>query len=242
MPKISPESDAQPVESVSACPGPALSYSSDLLWVVCAELLDSIRFVVKAALQVFSKVQVHRPADSVEDFAFEKLLMSTPGCTHCLIIAPRDTVTHKMRGTTAPDICGMTALSSETLAAFRCAELAARLQYQGTRWIIECSVSKEPSVFDLPEIRGLLSHSGVTATRVDLQKFGCSQHSVSPIFSNVKPDEPRRGKLGRDADKKISASTGAKLRFPFYGENWRAQRPARPTSQRRPSTSRSRPS
>ena len=81
--------------------------------MVCAELLDSIPFVVKAASQVFSKVQVHRPADIVEDFVFEKLLKSIPGCTHCLIKAPRDTFNHKMRGTTAPDIYGMTALSSE---------------------------------------------------------------------------------------------------------------------------------
>ena len=70
-----------------------------------------------------------------------------------------------MRGTTAPEVYGKINLPSEvksrvrtqTQAAFRCAELAARLHSQGTPWIIECPGEEEPSVFDLPEVRGLLT-------------------------------------------------------------------------------------
>ena len=250
--KTSPECDSV---SVSVRPGPVPSCSSDLLWLVCAELLDSFP-VVKAASQLFSKVQVFRPADIVEDFVFEKLLTLIPGCSHCLI-GPRDTFNHKMRGMTAPDIYGMTALSSEvksrvraqTLAAFRCAELAARLLYQGTPWIIEGPVSKEPSRFSICRIcrkSTVSSLSGVAATRVSLQEFGCSQHNFSRIVSNVKLDVPCRGKVDADqnyflyAGRKMSASTGAMLCFPYYGKNWRARSVTTPTSLRRPATSRSR--
>ena len=174
VPKSFPESDAQPVVSVSSvCPLPTSVRSPEILWFVVTEGLDCIPSVLKAASQFFTEVQVHRPEDIVEDFFFEKVLAAIPVCTHCLFIAPRSTFTHKVRGTTAPDICGKTELSSEvksrvrsqTLAAFRCADLAARLQGHGTRWIIVCPASEEPSVYDLPEVRRLLSHPGVTATR-----------------------------------------------------------------------------
>ena len=185
VPKTSLESDAQPV--VPACSLSVRVKSPDWLWVVCSEFLDSMPSVVEAASQVFDQVQVMRPADFLEDFVFEKLLETIPVCTHGLLIAPHSTFTHQVRGVTAQDIYGKAGLSSEVKARVRtrCGDIAARLQCQGTPWIIVSPCSEEPSLFDLPEVSGLLSHPGVNQAQVDLQDFSCACHNIIRVWGNV---------------------------------------------------------
>ena len=110
--KSFPESDAQPVGSVeSLCPPPVLVRSSEVLWLVFAEFLDCIPSVVRAAEQSFTEVHVQHPEDT-----FSCSRKSSPrfrSARTALFIAPRSTFTHKVRGTTAPEVYGKTNLPSE---------------------------------------------------------------------------------------------------------------------------------
>ena len=150
-------------------------------------------------------------------------------CTHGLLTAPHSTFTHQVRGVTAPDIYGKAGLSSEvkarvrtqTLAAFRCGDIAARLQSQGTPWIIVSPCSEEPSLFDLPEVCGLLSHPEVNQAQVDLQDFSCAYHNI--IRAGLNQTEGKT--ISRYAAKKSCAFIGARLHLDFGGHRTRPDQP-----------------
>ena len=112
----------------------------------------------------------------------------------------------KARGNTPPEIYGWRSIPvsdknkvrAETLLVLRAAETAERTDSLCRPWLLENNVSTEPNIFMLPEVRKLLSLSGVSVSRFSHCTDSAHRNPVSRLLGNVRLDRIDDGILAQD--------------------------------------------